>query len=246
MIIRTIFPLLVLLACNEGEAPAAAEAPPAGVPEAPAPAPGPAPMIAADAPPPPPADGASPTGVPPADGTAMPPLDGSPPPPNDPSAKPTPPGMSSLIVDGKTVTVSGKLVGHKTGQIDIQTVRKDGAVTEPVLLEIVKVTDGTFSFKAPATFDRPLYLTAIVQVGATPSPQDLGGASDPIKLEGKDVAVELTLSKDPAWLKKLPWGSMADQAIGSAPKPGAPPSGLSEGAPQKGAIGSPPKAGGGN
>lgn len=225
---RALLPLLMLLiACPTDEA-AGPGAPTDGAPAGPPP----------EGPPP---GGEMPTGADPAaagapgtpgeappEGTptdATTPPDGAPVPPNDPNAMPKPPGLASLVKDGKTVKITGKLIGATKGQVDVQTVREDGKTTEPVLLEIIKVTDGTFSVEAPATFDRPIYITALVQAGAAPSPSDLGGAAEPIKLAGKDVAVEITVGKDLAWLKKLPWGDTAMKPIGDAPKPGAPPTG---------------------
>lgn len=201
MSLRPLLPLLLLLsACPVEEA---------GAPGAGAPPPG-----GAEGGPPP--GGEAP---PPGDPAAM----GTPGTPGEALVMPTPPGVASLVKDGKTVKISGKLIGTTKGQVDVQTTREDGNINEPLLLEVIQVTDGTFSFDAPATFDRPLYLTAIVPTGSAPSPDDLGGGADPIKLEGKDVTVEITVGKDPAWLKKLPWGEAAGKPNEQPPPDGSTP-----------------------
>lgn len=239
MTFRAVFPLLLLIGCPEE--PTSAPLTPGGPGEG--------------APPggqggPPPAEGTTP----PAEGTA-PPAEGGSAAPADPStlgmSAPTPPaGLASLIKDGKKVTIHGKLVGAKAAQVDIQTTRESGPGTEPELLEIIKVTDGTFTVEAPATFNRPLYITAMEFDGKEPLRDGLAGASAAVKLEGKDVNVEIKLSKGPDWIKKLPWGDSARRPAGEAPAPppdgqgGAPgtppPGGAPGGPPPGGAPGAPP------
>lgn len=174
---------------------------------------------------PPPGGEAGAEGVPAGEG-APPPEGGAAPGPFVPEpgaggvTPPAPPvGLSSLVKDGKTITITGKLVGATEAQVDVQTVRADGAKSSPELLEIIKVTDGTFSIKAPATYDRPLYLTAQVHGPDGSKPSELAGAADPIKLEGKDISVEIKLTTGPEWLKKLPWGEGGMKPVGGAPPP---------------------------
>ncbi len=118
-----------------------------------------------------------------------------------------PAGFASLITDGKTVTITGKLIGAQTAQIDFTAIKEVEGTATPEVIEIVNATDGTFTVTAPATYDREIYVTAVsTQADKGPSPEDPGGmAAAPIKLAGVDVTVEVTVSKDPDWMKKLPW-----------------------------------------
>lgn len=140
------------------------------------------------------------------DGTTPPPAptDGSAPAPGE-AFKPV--GFASLIVDGKSVVIHGKLVGAKTAQVDFTAIKEVEGSATPEVIEIVNVTDGTFTVTAPATYEREIYVSAVAVKGtAGPTPDDPGGAAkDPIKLAGQDVNVEITLSTDPDWMKKLPW-----------------------------------------
>lgn len=257
---RSLLCLLLLLGCpvdeaansgpgSAGVAVDAAGPPPLGDGVAPTgggPAPEGAAPVDGAVPGAPPAGGAPPAegGVPPADGApavggpaptngVVPPADGAAPAaPSDFAEPAPPPGLASLIKDGKTVKVRGKLIGATKAQVDIQTVRGSGKSAAPELLETIKTTDGTFVFDAPATLDRPLYVTAMVQAGKDPKPDDLAGASDAIKLAGKDISIEITLSKDPGWLKKVPWGESAMAPAGTTlPTAGGDPAALGRGQP---------------
>lgn len=115
------------------------------------------------------------------------------------------PGLASFITDGKSVTLSGTIVGAKEAQVDVTAVKEVDGQPTPEVLEIVRTTDGTFSIKAPATFDRTLYVTAVAVTDKAPSPTDPGGVAAPVKLEGKDVKVEIVMGKDQAYAKGLPW-----------------------------------------
>ncbi len=200
MLTLLVVPLL-LLGCPVEDpavaaAAAAASAPPSGDPGAPPPAPAGGPV--GDA-------AASSAGL-----------------PGEPTGLVAPfaaaPGLASLITDGKSITLSGKIIGSNTAQLDIQTTQP-GNAHAPLLLEVIKVIDGTFSVKAPATYATPLYITAIGSVPEGDKTPPLGGASDAVKLEGKDVAVEITLSSGPEWLAKMPWGIAPPPGEGAAPPP---------------------------
>ncbi len=175
-----------------------------------------------------PADGAAP----PTDGAPQPAGAGASPAP----APPTPPGLASLVKNGATVTVSGTLEGAKKAQIDFQFYTKAGkeeSVSAPENIEIVQVTDGTFSVKAPATSDRDLYITATAKQGDQPASTDPVGFVGPLKLAGKDLAVTIKLL--PNGVAKHPWfreggpplGGALPPTDGAAPPPNgtAPPAG---------------------
>jgi hypothetical protein len=180
----------------------------------------------------------TPSGAPPAGPGA--PAEGDPaaPPPGGEAGTPpaAAPGLASFIKDGKSIKLSGKLEGATKGTVDVQAVDPDND-KQPRLLESISVVDGTFSVDAPATFDGDIYLTAIGEAAEGKPP--LGGAAEPVKFEGKDVAVVIKLTDSPDWMKKLPWGASAqpDPGTGSGPG-GAPPEGGAAG------PGGPPPAGG--
>ncbi|MES2644144.1 MAG: hypothetical protein V4850_31955 [Myxococcota bacterium] len=148
------------------------------------------------------------------------------------------PGLASFITDGKSVTLSGTVVGAKEVQIDVTAVREVDGQPTPEVLEIVRTTDGTFSIKAPATFDRTLYVSAIAVTDKQPSPSDPGGVAAPVKLEGKDVKVEIVVGKDPAYARSLPWWREPgdDMAPPSGGTPGGTPGGPPIAAPADGAA----------
>ena len=167
---------------------------------------------------PPPGDaGAMPPGDPgaaPADAAAVAPTEGNAPPADGPqpggppSAPFKPAGLASLIKDGKSVTLSGTITGLKVAQLDITAVKTVDGQVVPEVLEIVRVTDGTFSVKAPATFDRDLYVSVMTPPteGKLPGEDEIGGGySKAIKLNGADVKVDIVFKKDRDWAKGLPW-----------------------------------------
>lgn len=140
------------------------------------------------------------------------------------------PGFASLIQGGPTVTISGTLIGASDAQVDFTRGKeKDGRmVPEPI--EILKVTGGRFKIDAPATLYGEFWVTAMtLAVDGTPFGK-AGVAAAPIRLEGKDVSLTISLSDSLDWMKVLPW-HQADM-----PKPGAP---LDPGA---GALPTPPNA----
>lgn len=189
----------------------------------------PAPEEEAPAPGPPPAAEAAPVAeAPPAAPTdAPPPAPGTPVEPaltDGPVAPVKPPGLASLIQGGKSVSITGTLKGATTAHVDIAAAATSGE-PHPDVLEVIDVTNGTFTVKAPATYARDLYITAVVSSGA-PSPTDPGGMVGPITLAGKDVAVDITVSKDDAWRKKLPWyppGGAPPPPVTTGGSPAGPP-----------------------
>ena len=161
-----------------------------------------------------------PNGGAPPDGAPVPAADGVAAAPTQPEGTPpTPPGLASLVKDGAVVTIKGTLEGAKKAQVDFQFYSKDapGALQgPPENVEIVQVTDGTFSVKAPATSDAELYITATAKQGEQPAPSDPSGFAGPLTLAGKDLAVTIKLAPNGA--SKLPWFRDADPtAAGAAP-----------------------------
>lgn len=180
----------------------------------------------------------------PAAGTAPPPVDGSVPPPASGEGAPMggpPPGFASLVTDGKTVTISGTVKGATKAQIDFTTITERDGQKFPSVIEVVQTTDGTFKVSAPASYAGEIWVTATVDAaGDGPTPDDKGGiAASAVQLNGKDVTVDVTISDDADWFKKLPW--YVEPSAGMTP--GAPPSA----APADGAApaGGAPSAGGG-
>ena len=224
-------------------------------PEAGGPSPGGAPPPAEMTPGQPPGEG-QPPGPPPGDGAPVDgqaaPV-GATAAPGDPSAAPPPPlgaeapdpskpppegaptelqapmkpaGFASLIGSGPSVTISGTVKGLKKGQVDFTAAKGSGGAASPEVLDTVEITDGTFSVKVPATYDRPIYVS--VRESSGPSVGLSGGTATPIKLSGKDVAVEITVSKELTWTEGLPWSHKGGPAArvplapaaGAAPTPG--------------------------
>lgn len=142
-----------------------------------------------------------------------PPGDAAAPPAGDAAAAPAaapgatftpPPGLASLIGQGASVTLSGTVKGGGANvQLDVIYLDGAGDRQTPVPLEIATVTGGSFSLKAPATYDRELWLVATDRKGDQPAPTDPVGHFGPFKLEGKDVTATIELAADGA--KKLPW-----------------------------------------
>ena len=154
----------------------------------------------------PPADG----GVPPAaGGEGAPPTDGgSTQVPGDPTASGgTPNNFERLIAGGPSITISGKVVGATKAQVDFTIAKVVDGKKMAEVLQVVPAPDGTFSVKAPAKYAEPIYVSAGVDLTANgPTKDDLGGCTDaPIKLDGKDITLEIKVSADPAWNKKMPW-----------------------------------------
>lgn len=187
-------------------------------------------------------------GTPPAsaDGSTPPPAEGAPPLGN--SMMEPPPGLASLIKDGKSVTISGTIEGAKEVQVDFTAVDESSGTPRPKALEILKVTDGKFSVKAPATYEATIYVTAIQDAtGNGPTADDVQGGGNAVKLDGKDVTVTIKMGEMTAEAKKLfsappempagnsqpppPEGAAPTPpgpdmpAAGTAPAGGAPPAG---------------------
>ncbi len=199
--------LVPLLGCPQPTETVATEgapppgSPPPGDPNAPPPGDPNAPPPGA------PGDAASPPADPNVAQGNPPPADG-PQPGGSPPAPFKPAGLASLVKDGKSVTISGTVTGLKVAQIDVTAVKTVDGQAVPEVLEILQVTDGTFSIKAPATFDRELYLTATAPPteGKLPGESEMGGGySKAIKLAGADVKVDIAFKKDPEWITGLPW-----------------------------------------
>jgi hypothetical protein len=151
--------------------------------------------------------------------------------------------FASIIGDGPTVTISGTVKGAKVAQVDFTIAKEMDGHKMPELLQVVKVTDGTFSVKAPANYDQPIYISAVSDTnGDGLNPDDPSGcAAEPVKLAGKDVKLEISISADSSWVKKMPWYS-ADMAppqpvgAGGAAAPGGAPPAAPGGAAPDGAA----------
>jgi hypothetical protein len=151
-----------------------------------------------------------------------------------PSPPKAPVGFASLIKGGKSVTISGKISGAKSVQIDFTATSTINGEIAPDIIQIETSPDGKFSVQAPATYDRDIYIVALAPATAgKPGPDDPGGVYGPIKLEGKNVSVEMTLSKDAEWRKEMPWYRPGDG--GPAEPPSAAPEGGEAGPPPTGA-----------
>ncbi len=161
-----------------------------------------------------------------------------------------PAGFASLIGSGKTVTLSGTVKGQTAAQVDFTHLVERYGKQLPEVIDTVKVTDGTFSVSVPATYDKGIYVSAVVdKKGDGPSDDDLsGGSAKPIKLAGKDEKIEITVGSGDAWMKDLPWydpsapavgpkdagGSLGVGPSGPPPEGGGTPPAVPEGAPPVG------------
>ncbi|MFZ5477192.1 MAG: hypothetical protein ACOZNI_10495, partial [Myxococcota bacterium] len=167
---------------------------------------------------------------PPGDPNAQPPADpnaaASAPPPSEtapPTAPtpPVPPGLASLIADGKTVTIKGTVKGAKKAQVDFTQVKEQDGQKLPDVIEVIQITDGTFTVTAPATYDKDIWITAVVDSkGDGPTEDDWSGvAPAPVRLAGKDVIVEIPVGASNEWLKKMPWYQADIAKLGPKPPP---------------------------
>jgi hypothetical protein len=138
-----------------------------------------------------------------------------------------PPGFASLVKDGKTITISGVVTNATKAQVDFTIAKKERGQYMPFVVEVVQVTDGKFSVTAPATYDEPFYVSAVVDAkGDGPTPDDKGGMlAEPLKLEGKDVNITLAISDKEDWEDKVPW-TRPDDAPGAQGGAGGPPPGV--------------------
>ena len=140
-------------------------------------------------------------------GDTAPPLADTPPPIQDTGGGALP-SFDTLISDGPTVTVSGVVNGADAGQLDFLAAPEKGSDAGAVVVHVDRFADGKFSVTAPATFERPLYLSAIVTPeGEPPSPSHpTGGTPEPIQLNGLDVVVAITIGEplDPALVGSVP------------------------------------------
>jgi hypothetical protein len=153
------------------------------------------------------------------------------------------PGFASVIKDNKTITIRGSLKGASKGQVEFTVARKDKDGYIPFPLEIVQVTDGRFEITAPAGYQEPIYVSAIVDTkGDGPTPDDKGGMlPEPITIGDADLDIAIDIvDTPPEARKKLPW-----YRGDGIPSPSGPPDGGKPEAQSKtGAQGGNPPPGG--
>lgn len=156
-----------------------------------------------------------------------------------PAQAPRPRAFSELTDGQPTIRLEGKVEGMTGGQVEFTVVetREEGA--RPRVLHLERVTDGTFSVLAPASYPEPIYVIATAfDADGKPIPGQAAAANlaEPIRLEGADQVIELKLGVTPplpflgsgepgsAEPGFVPWGGPAIGAppTGEAPPPAAP------------------------
>ncbi len=127
------------------------------------------------------------------------------------------PSFSQLLGDGATVTISVGVEGATSGELAFQTIDGDGFAR---MLHVQRLEGGSASIVAPASYADPIYVSlampegefskdpnAVGSAAGTPERKGAGmqvaGASEPIRLQGADVAVTIKVGETPDWLEGL-------------------------------------------
>jgi hypothetical protein len=99
--------------------------------------------------------------------------------------------------DGASITISGTVRGAATGQLDFTAIQEIDGMKQPVLLHVERFENGTFSVKAPAEYDHPVVVMAMEMEEGSHPDQDTpsGGYKTPIKLEGQDLQLAITIGE---------------------------------------------------
>lgn len=101
-----------------------------------------------------------------------------------------PTGLPSVdLADGPTVTVSGRVEGTTSGQVDFIVAAPDGFR----IVHVAPIERGRYSTRFPANYPDPLYLNAVsYEEGGTPTPDaPAGGTTEPVSIGATDLTIAL-------------------------------------------------------
>jgi hypothetical protein len=138
------------------------------------------------------------------------------------------PSFDDLIGSGQSITITVNVAGAESGQIDFQTIEEKDGNTHPKILHVEKFSNGTVTVKAPANYEGDVYISANGFSGENGhsggNDVTVGGAAEAVALGSTDLVVEVSMDKEPEWMKqflmKMP---PPGEGEAPAPKPGDPP-----------------------